>query len=187
MTLYEEPTSSSSDFLEVLTERNAIARAFWTGLYSGLYGMSGKVDRPDENCFGAWIPEHMQQLSMFREHLHEGVFNIDMDEMAVSAYNAVDLFFLNERYCHFFQPYHDVSLYCQESMGCGVGSLIENAQKNAFNMITQVSSAAGLFKQQAWSEMDTDAKVYAVNSFSHSIAGLYADMIGFDASKIVKA
>ena len=64
---------------------------------------------------------------------------------------------------------------------------METAQKNAFNLITQVSSAANLFKQQSWSEMDTDAKVYAVNSFSHAIAGIYADMIGFDASKIVKA
>ena len=36
-----------------------------------------------------------------------------------------------------------------------------------------------IFKQQAWEDMDEDAKAYAFNQLGHSITQVIVDMIGF--------
>ena len=71
-----------------------------------------------------------------------------------------------------------------EGSACALGTALENMQKNAFNIITQVSSAASTFKQQSWEEMDRESRGFALNQMGHSIAQLVADLIGFDASKV---
>ena len=180
-----------NSFWKTIRQDNELSRQLWLGIFNGLYGMSGSVDRPTEDCFGEWIPEKMEQLSQFRAHLHESLFDIDMDEAATASYNMVDLVFLNDRYCHFRQTIYDVKNYCDSASAdsedgvCDFGTVMENAQKNAFSIITEVSSAAGVFKQQPWEEMDEQAKGYAVNELSHSMAKLFSDLIGFNASKVV--
>ena len=52
---------------------------------------------------------------------------------------------------------------------------MENMQKNAFGIITQMSTAASIFKEQPWEEMDQDSREYALNQMGHSVAALYAD------------
>ena len=172
---------------DALTEKMYYSRNLWLGVFQGLYGVAGSVERPDDKCFGKWIPDKMQELSLFLRHLKMGPFMVDMDEAQAAAYDAVDLLFLNDNYCHFRQAWIDVRRYCQnEDVNCGMGGILENMQKNAFNIITQVSSAASLFKDQPWEEMDKNARGYSLNQAGHSVAALYADLIGFNGSKVVR-
>ena len=172
---------------DAFTEKMYYSRNLWLGVFQGLYGVSGSVERPSDDCFGKWIPDKMQELSLFMRHMKMGPFMVDMDEAQAAAYDAVDLLFLNDNYCHFRQTYYDVRRYCQdEESDCGVGGILENMQKNAFNIITQVSSAASLFKQQPWEEMDKSSRGYSLNQMGHSMAALYADLIGFNGSKVIR-
>ena len=115
------------------------------------------------------------------------MFSVSMDEARSAAYDVVDLMFLNDEECHFRQSYHDVHTYCQkESAPCKATNALENMQKNAFSIITQVSSAAAIFKEQPWAEMDKEARAYALNQMGHSVAQLVADLIGFNGSKVAK-
>jgi len=59
-------------------------------------------------------------------------------------------------------------------------------EKNAFNIITQVSSTVSIFKQQPWGEMDIKHKSYALNQLAHSASGLFADLTGFNPAEIPK-
>ena len=162
-------------------------RNLWLGVFQGLYGMSsGGVQRPTEECFGDWIPEKRMELDDLRKQIsHDGLWSVSMDEMRSAAYDVVDLIFLNDEYCHFRQAFHDVRAYCgMEEAPCAMGNALENMQKNAFSIITQVSSAAAIFKETPWAEMDKEARAYALNQMGHSMAQLYADMVGFNASKV---
>ena len=47
-----------------------------------------------------------------------------------------------------------------------------------------MSTAASIFKEQPWEEMDQDSREYALNQMGHSMAALYADLIGFSAVKM---
>ena len=55
-----------------------------------------------------------------------------------------------------------------EEGSCGPSEVMENMNKNAFNIITQASSTASIFKQEPWDEMDQDSRAYALNSIAHS-------------------
>ena len=139
---------------EELREYNFYYRNLWLGVFQGLYGMSSKVERPDDGCFGEWIPEHMEELYEFRTHAGDNLMLVDMDEAKKSAYNVVDLLFLNDEYCHFRKTFWNVSSFCTESEACDFATMMENMQKNAFGIITQMSTAASIFKEQPWEEMD---------------------------------
>ena len=149
--------------------------------------MGGSVDRPTEDCFGTWIPEKMQDLVRFKDILKDDALHVSMDDAAKAAYDVVDLTFLNDKYCHFRQTWWDIHDYCKESDDCAMGAVFENMQKNAFNIITQVSTAASIFKQQPWGEMDTDGRAYALNQLGNSVSSLVADLIGFNATKVQHA
>jgi len=177
------------EYWEGVKSHNWWARNLWLGTFQGLYGMSsGSVERPTDECFGTWIPEKMMDLSSLRHQMKsEGLFSVSMDETRRAAYDVVDLMFLNDEYCHFRQSYSDLHTYCaNEKKPCAVTNALENMQKNAFSIITQVSSAAAIFKEQPWKEMDKEARAYALNQIGHSGAQLVADMIGFNASKVSK-
>lgn len=182
----DEMTVEDKAYWTKIHERNYYSRNAWLGVFQGLYGMSGKIDRPTEDCFGEWIPDKMQELYYFKETAKGNMMEVDMDMAAVAAYDLVDLTFLNDRYCHFRQTVYDVHQYCADDDSCAMGSIMENLQKNAFNVITQVSTAGSIFKQQPWEEMDMEGRGYALNQLGHSIASLYADLIGFNASKVVR-
>merc|ERR1712073_259211 len=132
-------------------------RNWWLGTFQGLYGMGGQVDRPTEECFGEWIPEK-------REGLYNVMHTASSNFWTLTMEDAED----------------------DWESPCGVGMVTENMQKNAFNIITQVSSAASIFKQQPWAEMDEEARAYALNQMGHSTASLFADLIGFNAYAISK-
>jgi hypothetical protein len=47
-----------------------------------------------------------------------------------------------------------------------------------------MSTAASIFKEQPWEEMDQDSREYALSQMGHSVAAMYADLIGFSAQKM---
>ena len=186
-TMEEIETPEDQGFWDSIHDTNSISRNLWLGIFSGLYGMTGSVDRPTEDCFGEWIPEKMQQLSDFRAHLHESLFDIDMDEAATASYNMVDLIFLNDRYCHFRQTLKDLNSFCNSVEGetpCAFASIMENAQKNAFSIITEVGATANVFKTEKWGEMDAEARGNAVNELAHSFSKMFSELVGFNTAHL---
>ena len=182
--LPETESIEDQEYWENLQNITSYGKNLWQGVFQGLYGMSSKVERPDDACFGTWIPEHLQELYEFRMHAGSDLMLVDMDEAKKNAYNVVDLIFLNDEYCHFRKTFWNVNSFCKESEECGFSTMMENMQKNAFGIITQMSTAASIFKEQPWEEMDQDSREYALNQMGHSIAALYADLIGFSATKM---
>jgi len=144
------------------TEEMTLFRLFWTGVYQGLYGMQGDDEGPTDQCFGSWIPEKMHELHDFRQEMRES-YMVDMDHAAKAAYDVVDLMFLNDKYCHFRKALWDVKNFCHAEGNCVVADIFENMEKNAFNLITQVSSTVSIFKQTSWGQMDAKHKGYALN------------------------
>jgi hypothetical protein len=106
------PEEQEALYWESVTERNFYMRNMWLGVFQGLYGMGGQVERPTEECFGDWIPEKMQDLEHFRSSMKESIWTVGMDDAAKAAYDVVDLVFLNDQYCHFRKTFWDVHTYC---------------------------------------------------------------------------
>ena len=183
-----EEEAAEQTWIEYAEEESYYAKNLWLGAFQGLYGMSGKIDRPTEECFGEWIPETMDELKAFHVALvTEGIMGVAMEDAEAAAYDVVDLLFKNDEYCHFRKAFWDVHTYCyadEEAQPCAVGNALDNMQKNTFSIITQVSSAASIFKQQPWEEMDKESRGFALNQMGHSMAQLFADLVGFSASKV---
>lgn len=110
--------------------------------------MSSGVERPTDDCFGDWIEEKMVEIDfMKRKAIDEGPWAISMEDASKVAYDTVDLIFLNDKYCHFRHTLYDVRYFCyQENSPCKMANVMDNMQKNAFGIITQVSTAAATFK-----------------------------------------
>jgi len=151
------------------------------GLYQGLYSMSGKksVEKPDAECFGDWIPEKLGNVISFGNHLLDSFWSITYEEAKDANYSAVDLLFLNDEYCHGRNAFWDLYVFCDVEGRCTADAILTNMQTNAFSMITQVSQAVAIFKQQDWEDMDVEARAYAFNQLGHSISQVLVDIIGF--------
>ena len=128
----------------------------------------------------------MKHVSAFREELREN-WMVDMDKAATTAYDVVDLIFLNDKYCHFRKVLWDVHNFCLYSDSCATDMVFENMQKNAFNIITQVSSTASILKQTKWEDMDLHHKAYTLHEMGKSGAGLFKDLVSFDPENIPTA
>lgn len=61
----EEIPDVDEQYWTNISNKNAYGRNMWLGVFQGLYGMSKKVERPDDACFGDWIPSHMRDLYDF--------------------------------------------------------------------------------------------------------------------------
>lgn len=124
----------------------------------------------------------MKEVSAFRSKLTDR--SAGFDDAATVAYDIVDLVFLNDKYCHFRKVIWDLHDFCKYGDTCASDMVLDNMQKNAFNIITQVSSTASIFKQTKWADMDAEHKGYTANQMGHSLAGLVADLIAFDPENI---
>ena len=177
----EDPMQAESEYWEDVENRAYYARNLWLGVVQGLYGMGGLSEKPTEDCFGSWIPQKMRELDDFSADLATDFRAVTVDDCADAAYNVVDLAFLNDEYCHFRSTFWDLYDYCHEEENpCGMGKVLENMQVNAFNVITQASQAASIFKQQEWDEMDRESRAYALNQVGHAGASVVSDLIGFN-------
>ena len=116
--------------------------------------------------------------------MKEDLRSVNFDDAATVAYDIVDLAFMNDKYCHFRKVIWDLHDFCWYGTTCSYDMVFDNMQKNAFNIITQVSSTASIFKQTKWADMDAEHRGDTVNQMGHSLAGLVADLIAFDPENI---
>ena len=178
--LIEDQEEIDQLYWERIEERNYYSRNLWLGVYQGLYGMGSHIERPTEQCFGDWIPEKMQHLSSFKKEVKENLLLIEYEEVRSSAYDVIDLMFLNDEYCHFRKAFWDLRNYCiYVEDACSSSTIMENVQKNTLSVITQTTSLASIFKEEKWEDMDEDSRGYALNQLGHSVASLFADLTGF--------
>ena len=101
-----------------------------------------------------------------------------------AAYDYVDLLFLNDEYCLFRKTWWDVRAFCHQPGNCVMKDVFANLQTNAFSLITQVSQAVAVFKQQKWSDMDQEDRGYALSQLGHSTTQIFTDLFNFDVKKI---
>lgn len=97
---------------------NFYARNIWTGMHSGFYGMSMKVVKPTEDCFGSWIPESAHELTSFGWDLTHNFWGLEYRAAETAAYDVLDLIFRNDEYCHFRQTFWDMWNFCHQGENC---------------------------------------------------------------------
>ena len=141
-------------FTEKLSSFDFYAKNIWIGCYQGLYGMGRLEQRPTDECFGEWIPEKLNQVGSFYKGLKHNFWQTTYEDAMQVAYDQIDLLFLNDEYCLFRKTYWDIRAFCHQSGNCVIKDMFGNLQSNAFSLITQVSQAVAVFKQEKWSDMD---------------------------------
>ena len=161
----EEPKAPEHkrDIYEKIGSLDFYLKHIWLGCYQGLYGMGHVDERPSDECFGEWIPEKMKEVSSFYRGLKHNFWTMTYEESMTTAYNQIDLMFLNDEYCHFRKTMWDVRAFCHQEGNCVMKDVFANMQTNAFSLITQVSQAVAVFKQEKWSDMDTESRGYALS------------------------
>lgn len=101
--------------------------------------------------------------------------------------------FRNEDECHFKSVLQDISSYCAVDLStedelaksnCDSTKVLANVQKNAFNLITQGSGLAALFKEEDWAIMEAEDKAYAFQQFGRTVGQIFVDLTGFKATLI---
>ena len=162
---------------ELMSNINFYAKNVWLGMHQGFYGMSMHANKPTEDCFGSWIPETVHEISTFGDTLTHNFMGLEYDVVETAAYDVLDLVFKNDEYCHFRQTFWDIYSFCRVEGNCT--DILQNVQTNAFSMVTQVSSALAIFKQQKWSDMDVEGRAYALNQLGHASTQLVTDLLGF--------
>ena len=83
-----EVIEADAEYWTEVSNYTAYGKNLWLGVFQGLYGMSSKVERPDDGCFGEWIPEHMEELYEFRTHSGGNLMLVDMDEAKQNAISS---------------------------------------------------------------------------------------------------
>lgn len=171
-------------FYEKLGNFNFYMKNIWNGCYQGLYGM-GRLDaRPSDECFGDWIPEKMQSVSEFYANMRTHFWETTYEDTMQTAYDQVDLMFLNDEYCLFRKVWWDLRAFCHQEANCHMNDVFSHLQTNAFSLITQVSQAVAVFKQEKWSDMDMESRAYALSQLGHSTTQIFTDLFNFDVRDI---
>ncbi len=147
-----EHEETDEEYWQKYKDLNLYGKAIWAGFYTGLYG-SDADDKPTKDCFGDWIIADLMDLSAFKQELRQ-TWMVDMDRAAQISYDVVDLMFLNDKYCHFRHTIWDIKQFCAVEANCKGGDIMDNLQKNAFPLITQISGTVSAFKEQPWAEKD---------------------------------
>ena len=73
----------------------------------------------------------MEFWTLFIHH----IWDFTYEEAMGTAYNQVDLLFLNDEYCHFRKTFWDVKFFCHEESNCKIGDILANSEANAFSLI----------------------------------------------------
>ena len=149
------------------------------------------MPKPSEECFGEWIVEDMTAIRSIYHAVFTEFWTTTMEDYEVAWYKTGDLMFKNEDECHFKNVLLDLSTYCHISTdetdpkaqgNCATGKVLANVQANAFNLITQSSGLAALFKQDDWPMMETEDKAYAFQQFGRTVGQIFVDLTGFKAT-----
>lgn len=65
---------------------------------------------------------------------------------------------------------------------CSTNEVLKHVQANAFNLITQMSGMAALFKTEDFEEQTIDDKAYAFQQFGRTSAQIFVDLTGFQST-----
>jgi hypothetical protein len=73
-------------------------KAFWSGLYGGLYTVSkkGSVPKPSSECLGDWIIEDIKAIESFQTEMISNFWEIPTTEFSKVWYAAGDLMFKSD-------------------------------------------------------------------------------------------
>ncbi len=178
----EVPEETDEEYWHKYKVFNLYGKAIWAGFFQGLYGTDAD-NKPTKDCFGNWIVDKLQDLSDFKQELRKS-WMVDMDRAAQVSYDVVDLIFLNDKYCHFRQTIWDIKEFCEGEENCHGSDILDNLQKNAFPLITQISGTVSAFKEQPWSEKDDKHKAMALMQVTKAVSGIFTDLMAFDPAKI---
>ena len=124
---------------EKLASVDFYLKHIWLGCYQGLYGMGHVDERPSDECFGEWIPNKLKEVGSFYSGLKHNFWNTSYEDSMATAYDQIDLIFLNDEYCLFRKTWWDVRAFCHQEGNCVLKDVFANLQTNAFSLITQVS------------------------------------------------
>lgn len=120
--------STTDDFWSELSSTVFYARNAYLGAYQGLYSMTTKsqVVKPDNDCFGEWIPEKLKKVELFADHVLSAPWDIRYEEASSAGYAWVDLLFLNDEYCHFRGAFWDLYTFCDDESNCSFDAITSN-------------------------------------------------------------
>merc|ERR1719420_601 len=59
----------------------------WSGCYQGLYGMGRLDERPSDDCFGEWIPEHLAEVDTYTTNMRYHFWEMTYEESKQAAYD----------------------------------------------------------------------------------------------------
>ena len=116
--------------------------------------------------------------------MRHNFWNTTYEDSMQTAYDQIDLLFLNDEYCLFRKTMWDLRAFCHQEGNCVLKDVFGNLQTNAFSLITQVSQAVAVFKQEKWSDMDQESRAYALSQLGHSTTQIFTDLFNFDVKKI---
>merc|ERR1711862_44155 len=167
-----------------LADAGFYMKNLWSGCYQGLYGMGRLDERPSDDCFGEWIPEHLAEVDTYTTNMRYHFWEMTYEESKQAAYDIVDLIFLNDQECLFRKTFWDVRAFCHQEENCHIKDMLAHLQTNAFSLITQVSQAVAVFKQESWKDMDRESRGYALSQLGHSTTQIFTDLFDFDVRKI---
>ena len=156
----------------------------WKGLFQGTFGVGHVVvEKPDDKCFGEWIPAKMQTLEKFGKMLAHNITGMDFKLARDSSYDVIDLIFDNQDHCHFIESFVAIYRYCSEEEHCEWSKVLAEMSENAFSLITKVSQVAAIFKEQKWGDMDHEQRGMTVNQIANAFSSLFKDLFGFKPTK----
>jgi len=97
------------------------------------------VAKPDDKCFGEWIPEKMKTLEKFGSTLAHNITGMDFALARAASYDVIDLIFDNQEHCHFSESFIAIYRYCKGEGHCEGSKVLAEMSENAFSLITKVS------------------------------------------------
>ena len=120
-----EPTPTLDKY-QKLAKVDFYLKHIWLGCYQGLYGMGHVDERPSDECFGEWIPDHLREIGAYFHGLKSNFWNTSYDDSMNAAYDYVDLLFLNDEYCLFRKTWWDVRAFCHQPGNCVMKDVFAN-------------------------------------------------------------
>jgi len=111
----EVVSENENSLLDRIAYEVKMNKAFWTGLFGGLYSVTkkGAVPKPTADCLGDWIVEDLKSIENFKTEMFTNFWSIPTSEFSKTWYAMGDLMFKNDDYCHFKLVFHDVKSYCE--------------------------------------------------------------------------
>ncbi len=124
---------------------NEVTKAGWTGFMTGWYHSSVNKFIPTDACFGNWIEEDLVEMKEVGKQIVELDFmNMEFEKAKNAAVDVVELFFKQDEQCGFRKFLTDLGDHCEKGSHCQPDAVLNNLQKNAFQIVTKMTMMAEL-------------------------------------------